>query len=174
MSNVKNEILEAGMVTSQIQNKYFDRVGFKAIRDYLESIGMDRHTAIELQSTEICIMTPFGIMMQIRPTDNNQLGMWGGVLNSGEAPEDGAVRELKEETGIEIDKSQLEFVEVDDHTHEYANGDKVFFHCFRYVLRLDHVPQITTDEESVGAYMVVHTILGHQQEFIKRMLGEKK
>lgn len=97
----------------------------------------------------------------------------GGALHDGEEAADGAVRELYEETGIKVDKSQLKFMEENDHFHEYGNGDKVFFHCFRYILNLDYVPQITTDEESVGAFMVVHTILDHQQDFIKRVLGEK-
>ena len=173
MENIKNEILEAGRVTTEIKNKYFAGAGFGTIRNRLEEMGLDRHMAIELQSTEIAVVTPCGIMMQIRPTDHNQLGMWGGVLNDGEDPVDGAIRELREETGMVVDRSLLEFVEIDDHAHQYASGDKAIFHCFRYVLRLDHVPQIITDEESVGAFMVVHTILEHQQDFIKRMLGEK-
>lgn len=65
--------------------------------------------SIELRSTEIALVTPFGVMMQIRPSDHNQLGMWGGVLNDGEEP-------------------------------------------------------------IVGAFMVVHMILDHQQDFIKRIL----
>lgn len=173
MEKMKKEIFAAGRITSEIKNNYFSGVGFGTIRNRLEEMGLDRHMPIELESTEIAVVTPFGIMMQIRPTDYNQLGMWGGVLNDGEQPEEGAIRELREETGIKVDKDQLEFVEVNEHFHEYANGDKAFFKCYRFVLRLDHVPQIATDEESVGAYMVVHTILEHQREFIKSLLGEK-
>lgn len=127
---------------------------------------------IELESTEIALLTPFGVLMQIRPTDKDQLGTWGGVILDGETPEDGAVRELFEETGVEISKEQLEFVETNEHYHQYGNGDKAFFKSYRYIVRFDIVPKITTDEESVGAVMVVHTILSHQQDFIKRVLGE--
>lgn len=129
---------------------------------------------LELHSTEIAIKTPFGILMQIRPIDNDQLGMWGGVLNEGEEPAAGAVRELKEETGIDVTEDSLKFVEINDHYHKYAKtGDKVYYKTWRYVLELDYVPKITTDEESVGVFMVPHTILSHQQKFIKKMLGEE-
>lgn len=169
---MKKEIREAGRVTAEMRKTYFQGMGFKTIRNKLEEIGLDRHTAIELESTEIALVTPFGVMMQIRPTDRDQLGMWGGVLEDGETPVEGAVRELREETGIEVDASQLEFVEVNEHFHEYASGDKAFFKSYRFILRLNYVPKITTDEESVGVFMVVHTILSHQHDFVKKVLGE--
>lgn len=173
MECVKKKILEAGRVTSDIKKEYFYGSGFGTIRDKLEEMGLDRHMPIELRSTEIAVVTPFGIMMQIRPSDKNQLGLWGGVLNDGEEPEDGAIRELVEETGIQLSKGQLEFVELNEHFHEYANGDKAYFKTYRYVVKFESIPKITTDEESVGAFMVVHTILEHQRDFIKRLLGEK-
>lgn len=160
-------------MTLDIKNKYFSGLDFENIRNQLEEMGFDRHMPLELKATEIAITTPFGVMMQIRPTDRNQLGMWGGALNDGEEPSEGAIRELYEETVIKVDKSQLKFIEENDHFHEYDNGDKVFYHSYRYILELDYIPKITTDEESVGAFMVVHTIIDHQQDFIKRVLGEK-
>ena len=173
MEDIKKKILEAGRVTSDIKKKYFYGFDFGTIRNQLEKMGLDRHMPMEIESTEIAVITPFGIMMQIRHFDNNQLSMWGGGLNDDEKPIDGAIRELKEETGIEVDESQLQFIEVDEHFHEYANSDKVYFKAYRYCVRFEEIPKITTDEESVGAFMVVHTILDHQQDFIKRMLGEK-
>lgn len=166
----KDEILECGRVTDALKSKYFPGKSFKEIRDNLEKMGLDRHMILELSSTEIALLTPFGVLMQIRPYDNNQLGMWGGVLEDGEYPEDGAIRELKEETGIEIDKSQLELVELNEHYHQYDNGDQVWYKTFRFCVKFDYVPKIVTDEESAGAVMVAHIILEHQRDFIKRML----
>ena len=172
---IYNEILQVGCVSTAIKEKYFSGVGFIGIRDKMEEIGLDRHTPIEFEATEIAVLTPLGILMQIRPSDNDQLGVWGGILDDGEEPAEGAIRELFEETGICITKDDLEFVEIDEHFHKYANGDKVYFTSYRYIVRFDYVPTVITDEESTGTVMVAHTILYHQQEFIKRVLdGVKK
>ena len=172
-NDLREEILKEGKLTLELKKKYFPGDDFKKIRDQLEELGLDRHMTLVLNSVEIALVTPLGIIMQIRPKDRDQLGLWGGVLLDDESPEDGAVRELYEETGIQISKEQLEFVEVNEHFHEYASGDKGIFISHRYIVRFDNVPEITTDEESVGAFMVVHTILSHQQDFVKRVLGEK-
>lgn len=167
-----DKIFEAGCITSEIKKEYFAGMEIKRIRNILEELGLDRHMPIELISTEIAIITPFGVLMQVRPTDHDQLGMWGGVLNDDEEPATGAVRELREETGIIVEESQLEFKESNEHFHEYANGDKAYFKSYRYVVRFDYVPKVITDEESVGAVMVAHIILKHQQEFIGKLLEE--
>lgn len=174
MEEIKNEILKAGKVTSEIKKKYFFENSFELIRDKLDKLGIDRHMPIELESTEIAILTPNGILMQIRPLDKNQLGLWGGALNDGEEPKDGAVRELFEETRIKINKEQLEFLEIHEHFHEYSNKDKAYFKSYRYLVRFNTVPKIITDSESVGTCIVSHTILNHQQDLIKRLLGEKE
>lgn len=166
------DIKSARRVTAELKKMYFPGWSFGKIRNWLEENGLDRHMTLELCSTEIAIRTPFGILMQIRPTDHDQLGMWGGVLNDDEEPIDGAVRELQEETGIKVEPEQLVLVEENVHDHEYANGDKASFKSYRFKLDLDYVPKVTTDEESVGAVMVAHIILDHQQEFIGRMLED--
>lgn len=170
---MRETIISQGRVSREIVEKYFPNFTVSEIRNQLEELGLDRHMPIELISTEIALLTPFGVLMQIRPSDKDQLGTWGGVIEYGETPEEGAIRELFEETGISISADQLEFVELHPHFHEYANGDKAYFSSHRYIVKFDYIPKITTDEESVGAVMVVHTILHHQQDFIKRVLGEK-
>lgn len=170
---MKQAIIEAGKITAEIRQQYFLGKSFGEIRNWLEANGLDRHMEIELISTEVAIQTPFGILMQVRASDNGQLGLWGGVVNDGETPTQAAVREVFEETGIKIGETDLEFVDIDTHTHQYANGDKAYFTAYRYVVHFDYVPEIQTDEESVGAFMVVHTILSHQQDFVKKLLKEK-
>lgn len=173
MNEAINAIRDAGVVTTAIRETYFKGKNFGFIRDWLEEHGLDRHLTIELKATQIAVITPFGIMMQIRPSDRDQLGLWGGVLEDNETPEEGALRELREEIGLELPIEALEFVEENTHNHEYANHDKAIFHAYRFKVVLDYVPRVQTDEESTGVFMVVHTILNHQQEFVKRLLGEK-
>lgn len=166
-------ILKDKKITKAVRLKFFYGWGFKQIRDWLEEHGLDRHTAIEFISTEIALVCPRGIIMQVRASDNNKLGLWGGVLNDDEEPEDGAVRELREETGVEIDKSQLVYTGIDEHTHTYANGDMAVFTAHRYIVQLDYVPKIhiegAADETSGICYLT--PILDHQREFVNQILG---
>lgn len=177
MNRQLKEILEKeGIVTKQLQNQYFKGLGFGRIRQYLAEIGLDPHTCIELDSTEIALVTPRGILMQIRNYDEKgieTLGLWGGALKSGESPEEGATREIKEETGLDLTITLEHFVEIDTHYHEYANGDKALFHAYRYVVTLDYVPEIHTDDESRGAQLVRGFVIDHQREFVKKVLSQK-
>lgn len=167
----KKAIIKAGVVTTAIRKEHFTGKGFGFIRQWLEDHNLDRHLPIELESTEIAVFVKgLGLLMQVRPSDHNQLGLWGGVLNDGELPIDGAMRELREELGLEISPELLEFVEENDHTHEYANHDKAIFHTYRYKLILDSMPKIKLDSESVGVFMLVSTVLPHQNEFVYRIL----
>lgn len=65
------------------------------------------------------------LLLNLR-TDTNTWGIPGGSMELYETIEETAVRELKEETGIDADK--LELVSVlsgDEYYFEYPNGDKM-------------------------------------------------
>lgn len=167
----KKAIIEAGVITTAIRKNYFPNQKFGFIRQWLEEHQLDRHMAIELKSTEIAIIVKgFGLLMQVRLSDHNQLGLWGGVIDDGEQPIEAAMRELHEELGLNVSPEQLIFMEENDHEHEYANGDKAIFHSYRYKLVLDYMPQIKLDSESVGVFMLVSTVLPHQNEFVYKLL----
>lgn len=165
------QILEKIRKEGIVKREYFPDLKFGQVRDLLEANGIDRHTTLELKSVEIALLTPFGVLMQIRPLDNDQLGLWGGVMEKGESPKKAAVRELFEETRIEISPDQLEEAGVDEHVHQYSNGDTAKFKSYRFIVRFDYVPKVKTDEESVGAVMVAHTIISHQQAFVAKCLS---
>lgn len=168
---LKNLLLKNPSLSAEMRKEYFPKKSVKDIRDWLEQNGLDRHLAIEFDSTEIALVTPKGIAMQVRASDNNQLGLWGGVLQDGEEPIDGAVRELKEETGLEITPDDLQYVGIDTHVHTYANGDIAKFHAYRYICNISYVPEIKTDVESTG-YILLTPILKHQKDFVQSILDK--
>lgn len=159
-------------VTAEMRNTTFRGMNFLEIRNELERRGLDRHMTIELESTEICLITPEGIILQVR-SRNEGLGLWGGSLEYGETPIEGAIREMKEETGITLKEEELEYVETDTHYYEYPNKDKALFTAHRYVVRLPGIPEINLDEESIGYAIIremIPGILVNDREFIERFL----
>lgn len=165
------KILELGKVTNDIRSQYFKGWDFKNIRNWLEAVGLDRHLTIQLRSVELLLLTPKGALLQKRPSDKNQFGLWGGVINDDETPEEGLEREIYEELKIKIKAEDCKYVGIDNHYHQYANGDQAEFEAYRYILKLDYVPEVELDEESAGATLVM-PILSHQREFIAKALDE--
>ena len=110
-------ILQEGKVTKEIREQYFSDFTFSDLRDWLEKNVSARHFPIEYDSTEIAIITPEGILLQRRSTDHDMLGMFGGVIENGETPVEGAIREILEETKLSVSESDLKFVEIHNHFH---------------------------------------------------------
>lgn len=175
--SVKHEIQKAGRVTDSMRENEFCNVEWQLIRDTLEGNGLDRHMPIELRSTEIAVVTPFGVMMQIRPEDDNKLGVWGGILEDGELMKECASRRMAEETGIILQKDQFRTWGVEEHFHEYVNGDKVIFEAHRYVLKLYVIPVFEVSAEATGVAFVKcasNLILDHQRDFIDNVIRTVK
>ena len=106
-------------VTFDTREKYFKGKKFKEIRNWLEIHNIDRHITIELKSAGVIILISIPnnkekVLLQVRATEKNRLGIFGGGIENDETPIETAIRELKEETGIEAKKEQLEFLESDN------------------------------------------------------------
>ena len=177
MKNLISDIANKGRVSRDIRIKFFSDKSFSEIRDWLERNGLDRHMPIELTSTEVAIQVPGGVLLQVRSADKNQLGMWGGVLESGETPVEGAIRELYEETGLLVTRDDLMFIEINKHQHKYANGDIAFFKSYRFVIEYAELPTMKLDSESNGFRIIssieeVANVLSHQQNFLTQLLRE--
>ena len=168
---------ESSSVISQfVMYKCFNGMSFREVRDWLEENGLDRHAMLELRSTEIAIVTPNGVMLQKRIADEGKLGLFGGVLSHEEEPRDGAVREIREKLGVNVDPYSLLFAGYNLHEHTYSNGDKVLFHAYRYVLKIYGIPVVRPDEEASGVEFVTTVkseIIEHQQQFVGDALSGK-
>lgn len=72
------------------------------------------------------------ILLQ-RRGDSNSWGLPGGAVELGESAEEAAIREIYEETGLEVEVEHLSGVYT-KYFHHYSNGDKAqcitfFFQC---------------------------------------------
>lgn len=174
---INNEILKAGLVNFDIKTKYFFGLGFQEIRNQLENLGLDRHMEIELESTEIALLTPKGIVLQVRSDESNMIDLWGGSLECGESLGQCVAREFYEETGIQVPEKEFEFWEEYQHSYEYENGDKALFHSYRFTVTFDNIPNIVLNEESVGVVMfskaeeLPDAIAPEQRDFIEFLLN---
>jgi len=67
------------------------------------------------------------VLLQLR-SDDGKWGLPGGALEPGEEPAEAAVREVREETGLEVVPERIVGVYCGaDSFHIYPNGDKVAF-----------------------------------------------
>ena len=82
-----------------------------------------------------CIFNDNGEVLLQRRADSNKWGFPGGAIELGEAPEDAVRREVKEETGLEVEVGDLigVYTELD---MQYPNGDKAQSICIAYKLKV--------------------------------------
>ena len=178
IEEIKQEIIRAKKITTLIRVKYFSEYSVNEIRDWLEANGFDRHMLIEYCSSEIVFQVPGGILMQVRSSDNNKLGLWGGIRKNNEQPTPSAIRKFYEETGIAVTADDLMYIDSYRHMHKYANGDFAYFRTYRYALRkFNSVPEIKTGADSNG-WKIISTpeelslVLEHQRIFLNKFLRE--
>jgi 8-oxo-dGTP pyrophosphatase MutT (NUDIX family) len=76
----------------------------------------------------------------------------GGFVDSGETPEQAAVREVKEETGLTIDASQLSLVNLTRYNHRWKDGSKqkisrAIIYTYLYKIDSTDIPLIAQRSE---------------------------
>ena len=93
-------------------------------RDYIKWIRSKiGHEKIILVFAGGCIFNENGEVLLQRRGDSNKWGFPGGAIELGETPQQAAIREVKEETGLDVEIGRLigVYTECD---MEYPNGDR--------------------------------------------------
>lgn len=99
------------------------------IKRVREKIG---HDALILNYAGCIIVDEQNRLLLQRRTDCGQWGFLGGLVEFGESVAEAAVREVKEESGLDVEITSL-FGVYSKYYTEYANGDKAqpIVHLFR-------------------------------------------
>ena len=93
--------------------------------DYIQWIRSKvGHEKIRLVHAGGCIFNSHGEVLLQRRGDCHQWGFPGGTVELGETPQMAAVREVKEETGLDVEVGELIGIYTDFDV-ECRNGDKV-------------------------------------------------
>lgn len=103
-------------------------------RDYIRWIRRKvGHEKIILNFAGGCIFNEKGEVLLQRRADCSKWGFPGGAIEIGETPQMAAVREIKEETGLEVEAGRLIgiYTELDA---KYPNGDKAQSICMVFEL----------------------------------------
>lgn len=106
------------------------------------------HRPLILVGVNVLILDESGRLLLLERTDTKDWGLPGGFLELGETVEEAAKREIREETGLEIEEMKLFGVfSGPEYDYTYPNGDQVSNVTIVYVaqypphghLRADHV-----------------------------------
>lgn len=117
-----------------------------------------------------------GILLEKR-SDNGQWCIPGGAMELGEEPEEGLLREVKEETGLDI--SDPEFFKVKANIHMvYPNTDEVYYTDIVYIVT-KYSGELLPDSESTDLKWfkpdalpdnIMPTQTGYIEEFIAKKI----
>ena len=121
-----------------------------ASKDYIKWLRSKvGHEKIILVFAGGCVCDQEGKVLLQRRGDSDKWGFPGGAIELGETPEMAAIRELKEETGLDVKVNDLIGIYTDSEM-SYPNGDRA--HSILIAYELEAVGgQLTCDNlETVG------------------------
>jgi mutator protein MutT len=81
-----------------------------------------------------CLFDDRGRVLLQKRGDSGKWGFPGGAIELGETPEEAAIREVKEETGLDVQVETLIGIYTDSDI-KYPNGDEAHSICIAYRLK---------------------------------------
>lgn len=135
---------------------------------------INQHSEL-IRKIEIAIITPCGVLMQMKRTDNNQFRMWGCVLEGDETPIQGAINVLQEEAGLAVDANDLTIVNIYNSFFEGKDDLISKTEIYRFILEFDYLPTLNINPEYTGWIVfskteVTESVVECQREFIKTLV----
>jgi bifunctional NMN adenylyltransferase/nudix hydrolase len=125
-------------------------------------------------NTTDCIVVKSGHVLVVRrkgALGKGQLALPGGFLNQNETIQDGALRELKEETAIKVDKGTLEACIKDRKVFDYPRRSlrgRVITHAFLIDLGVGHLPQVKGSDDALKAtWLSLSELAAREEEFFE-------
>ncbi|AKV55379.1 phosphohydrolase [Bifidobacterium actinocoloniiforme DSM 22766] len=90
------------------------------------------HDLLWLNGVTAYVRRPDGRILLGRRSDTGEWALVYGINEPGEEPADTVVREVKEETGVDVVVTALVSVKSSSEVLTYANGDRAMYmdHCF--------------------------------------------
>jgi bifunctional NMN adenylyltransferase/nudix hydrolase len=121
-----------------------------------------------------CVVIKSGHVLLVRRKGNpgkGQIALPGGFLNQMEAIQDGALRELKEETGIKVDKETLEASITDSRVFDYPKRSlrgRTITHAFLIDLGNGPLPIVKgSDDADKAWWMSLSEFATRESEFFE-------
>ncbi len=119
------------------------------IKNYMKWLrGFVGHKKIMLVHAGGCIFNEKGEVLLQKRGDCNLWGFPGGAVELGETPEMAAVREIKEETGLDIEVGELLGIYTDLDAR-CSNGDRYQSICIVYILKATGGELFCDNEETI-------------------------
>lgn len=112
-----------------------------------EKIG---HDLLWLVGVTAYVEDADGRVLLGRRADTSEWALVYGINEPGEEPADTVVREVAEETGVDVDPLELVSVRAADHVTTYANGDRTQYLDLTFTCRVtpggSSAPRVADDE----------------------------
>ncbi len=100
-------------------------------------------------SAAVLFLDEHGKVLLVKPNYRQDWGLPGGVVEQYESPLDGAVREVKEELGLTIDRVSLQLCSVDYRSAKDDLIDKLYFYFLGGILNTSSISRINLQAEEL-------------------------